>query len=214
MEKLIIFGAGEGGKKVASILIGSLNYEIIAFADNNPVKQKKSIFGIPIIGPKGFFSQKFDRIIISSIYAKDIYIQLIDLGIPEKKLVVMFLDHSKPLDEQLRSAGLTIENGHRCKNIDSLSETKVVIWGTDHNAIKAWAEIGRSDKIYINNFISENKNVIGNLLFDVKIISPQQLLKSKYDWIINTSLKNEELKYRLSEYGITSLIVFTCNRYV
>ncbi|MGG5825461.1 nucleoside-diphosphate sugar epimerase/dehydratase [Aeromonas salmonicida] len=85
-RKMLIFGAGEAGKKVHDILKNK--YIIMAFVDNDATKHDDILNGLPIISPRKVANIDFDVIYIASQYCKEIYCQLIDdIGIEPKKLI-------------------------------------------------------------------------------------------------------------------------------
>lgn len=87
MKRVLIFGAGERGKKVVDEnLIYSRHNKILAMIDNNPMFSDYK--GIPIISPDEINSYRYDEIWICTIYYEEIRKQLIETcGINEKVIV-------------------------------------------------------------------------------------------------------------------------------
>jgi hypothetical protein len=82
----VIFGAGSAGELLVQS-IGPL-YKILAFADNDPKKAGQRIGGYRIVGATDIRKLAPDRILIASIYWKEIQSQLMDLGYPAEKMSV------------------------------------------------------------------------------------------------------------------------------
>ncbi len=84
-EKVLIFGTGKyyitNEKYIEDI------FEIVALIDNDPSKQGKNLNGFQIIHPQEILEYSFDKIFIASMYIDEIKIQLINLGIPENKII-------------------------------------------------------------------------------------------------------------------------------
>ena len=76
--KVVVFGAGSAGQRLVASL-GSL-YEVLAFADNDPKKVGQTLIGYPIVSPTAIKALMPDRILIASIYWKEIQSKLIGLG--------------------------------------------------------------------------------------------------------------------------------------
>ena len=105
MVKLILFGAGGGGKKVFQI-IDYKKTKIVAFVDNDPGRVGKKLEGIVVVSPDEINDYEYDWILISSTFYEDITKQLIGLGINKKKIIstikylqILFEYH---LDEYLK----------------------------------------------------------------------------------------------------------------
>lgn len=88
MERIMIFGAGNTGKRAYE-----QNYEkynIQCFLDNDQKKWGKYLYNLPIIQPTKESIEKysFDYIMIASVFGiKEIETQLVGLGIPFDKII-------------------------------------------------------------------------------------------------------------------------------
>src|SRR3954451_22371095 len=70
-KPVVIFGAGNLGRKIGNFLI-SKNYPLIAFADNNEKLWGKELFGIPVKTPKNFPKDEFiDAVWLVAIWFPD-----------------------------------------------------------------------------------------------------------------------------------------------
>lgn len=88
-NKILIFGTGSGMYKVLEII--DLNkVEILAFVDNDINKQGKYINDIFVISPEEIGEYDYNFIVIASIYAKEISVQLYKLGVEDRKLIKIF----------------------------------------------------------------------------------------------------------------------------
>lgn len=87
MKNVLIFGAGERGKKVVDEnLIYSKHNKILAIIDNH--SQLSCYKGIPIISPQEIDSYNYDEIWVCTIYYEEVRKQLIeDCGVNEKSIV-------------------------------------------------------------------------------------------------------------------------------
>lgn len=87
-DKVIIFGTGECARNVINDCQLNIKYNIIAFADNNKDKQGELFNHIEIINPNKIEYFQYDKIIICSIFYKEIYNQLInELKIQPDKII-------------------------------------------------------------------------------------------------------------------------------
>lgn len=88
MNKAVIFGAGQSGKMIKTLIHGI--WVVSAYADNNYSNLPESIDCIPVISPDKILEIKPDKIIIS-VLNKDaaikIYNQLTQLGIDKTKIL-------------------------------------------------------------------------------------------------------------------------------
>lgn len=89
-KKVFFFGAGNHTLSLIDS-IKHLPIDIMGIIDNNKSYHNKLRFGNKIICPKTINKKKFDKIIISSrAFQKEIYMQLIDLGIEKEKILKLY----------------------------------------------------------------------------------------------------------------------------
>lgn len=86
MEKAVVFGTGVYyQRKKRGIL---KDFEVIAFADNDITKHGSIIDGKTVISPNEIINLEFDKVIVASQYYPDIAKQLVNLGVPETKILL------------------------------------------------------------------------------------------------------------------------------
>jgi FlaA1/EpsC-like NDP-sugar epimerase len=73
-QKIILFGAGLGGKRAYKSL--HKEYDIIAFVDNDSSKHGTMLMKKPVNNPQTLTDVQYDKIFISSMYASEIMYQL------------------------------------------------------------------------------------------------------------------------------------------
>jgi len=84
--KVVIFGGGEGGRKVMGRLPKDI--EVIAFSDNDAKKHGTSLDGITIVKPADIPGMDYDFIIIASVHAPAILRQLEDMEIDKSRIEI------------------------------------------------------------------------------------------------------------------------------
>lgn len=90
MMKAICFGAAGGGKRLYNEV--SSQYQIIAYTDNDSKKWGDSIQEIPVLPPMEAIRMSYDVIVITSAPGlENIKKQLIELNIPENKIITSFI---------------------------------------------------------------------------------------------------------------------------
>ncbi len=92
MLEAIIFGAGEYGKELKRGLEKYYRIKILAICDNDEKKWGGKIEEIPIISPQNLGGISFEKIFIcveKGPIFRAIEAQLLDLGIPKEKIVIM-----------------------------------------------------------------------------------------------------------------------------
>lgn len=101
MKNILLFGSGDGAKKY---LLKNLDLNILAILDNDVKKQGTYFEGVKIYSPKEVNEFTFDKIIIVSQWAKDIYEQLInDLKIDKDKIYI-------PAKKEIKEANRPFED--------------------------------------------------------------------------------------------------------
>jgi hypothetical protein len=83
-KSVILFGSGDLGNDAYQTY--KYFYNIVCFSDNDPIKRGKGFKSLKVIHPRSITEHEFDLVIISSMFYHPIHDQLIDLGIPERKI--------------------------------------------------------------------------------------------------------------------------------
>lgn len=76
IKKVALFGASFSGK-LGLLLAAKIGIDVVAIADNDPRKQGRSFFNIPIISPQGILNFRPQAILITSLGSKDAIFQQI-----------------------------------------------------------------------------------------------------------------------------------------
>ncbi|NLJ57932.1 MAG: hypothetical protein GX339_03700 [Tissierellia bacterium] len=88
MQKIVIFGAGQSGRMIRSLLHG--RFELICFADNNYRNLPSCVDDTPVISPKELLDIRPDMVIVSVLNkesAEEICRQLSEQGIGKSKIL-------------------------------------------------------------------------------------------------------------------------------
>jgi O-methyltransferase len=89
-EKVVIFGAGDGGLRVHYLL--SDEFEVIAFADNDVSKQGSKFLSKSVVAPNEICKLEFDYVIIANIHGESVYKQLTEeLSIEKEKIIDYYM---------------------------------------------------------------------------------------------------------------------------
>lgn len=109
MKKILIFGAGERGKKVVDEnLLYSKTNQILAIIDNNP--RLTCYNGIAIISPQEISNYVYDEIWICTIYYEEIREQLIKEHGVNEEMIVYIEPVIHILEERIREKYGNIKN--------------------------------------------------------------------------------------------------------
>lgn len=88
---VLVFGAGEAGRRALSCLRRNAGIDVTAFADNDRARHGTSFEGLPIVAPDVIRSGVFERIVVASHAASQIVPQLRGLGVPADRIDVFRL---------------------------------------------------------------------------------------------------------------------------
>ena len=87
MKRIMVFGAGEGGRRALSHLRGIA--DIVCILDNDPKKHGTTLDGISICAPDRALETEVDQIFIASMYSTEIFEQLLNMGVEVGKIDVL-----------------------------------------------------------------------------------------------------------------------------
>lgn len=85
--RCVIFGAGASGQQVAQHL--KSGHDIVAFVDNSPAKHGTTFCGRPVMPPAALSAIEHDRIVVASMFASEIFLQLSSMGFDNGNIVVV-----------------------------------------------------------------------------------------------------------------------------
>ncbi len=90
MKRVIIFGAGEGGRRALRHLRNKA--DIVCILDNDPQKHGTKLSGIPVCAPARATEPDVEQILIASIHGAEIFDQLLELGVDMRKIDIIDQD--------------------------------------------------------------------------------------------------------------------------
>ena len=82
--KIIVFGTGYVYEKNKHKLV---DFDLIAFFDNDSTKYRQVLDGAMIDKPENHYKYEYDAVVIMSVYYNDMRKQLLELGVPEDKII-------------------------------------------------------------------------------------------------------------------------------
>ncbi|MDP4528329.1 LicD family protein [Alkalimonas delamerensis] len=88
MKKVVLFGAGAGGKRGLNYYKNESGTEVIAICDNNVALHGLSIGGVSVIPVSELRGLCFDEVVICSMFFKPILTQLKEIQIEEEKIKI------------------------------------------------------------------------------------------------------------------------------
>jgi GT2 family glycosyltransferase len=94
-ETIVIFGAGEAGRRALGRLPADLT--AIGFCDNDPVKWNTRLEGLPVVAPSVLGRLPFSKIVIASQYHPQIAAQLLKSGISPQRIRIVRTEKLRPL---------------------------------------------------------------------------------------------------------------------
>ncbi|WP_434656473.1 LicD family protein [Pseudomonas sp. R3-56] len=84
-KRLVLFGAG----RVARLMFARFpELNVVAFADNDPLKEGTFVGRVPVVLPSTLHSLEYDLVVISTGWWESISAQLGELGVPAEKVVL------------------------------------------------------------------------------------------------------------------------------
>lgn len=94
-KKVIVWGAGQYGKRAYASLVTDMNLKVIAYVDSNLTMTGKFIYGVPIVEPDQIRNLSYDQIFIAIADDKQIALireKLFQLNVSEDKIVELLTD--------------------------------------------------------------------------------------------------------------------------
>lgn len=85
---VVIFGAGDAGRRALALVQRDPSMRAVAFADNAPGRQGAEFEGLPIVAPAAITSMPAGRVVVASMAWRAIVRQLHGLGVPANRVDV------------------------------------------------------------------------------------------------------------------------------
>lgn len=102
--KVYQFGAGSLGEELHANI--RKRHQVLAFLDNDPAKQGAPLCGLPVLSPRILTSlepDSYDAIVVTSSFYPEIAKQLVELGVPRRKIAGARLASAYLDEEEIRS---------------------------------------------------------------------------------------------------------------
>jgi hypothetical protein len=88
--EVILFGTGRGAERALAHL--PVECRVVGFADNDPARVGTEFHGLPVFAPSEIAKREFDHVIVASMYANEIVVQLEQLGLARHRIEVVHPD--------------------------------------------------------------------------------------------------------------------------
>lgn len=108
--KIIIFGTGEYWNNRKKYVLDAC--DIVCFLDNNSDKWNQELCGKLIDSPKNILHYEFDYVVIMCKSQDEVYNQLIDLGVPDQKIITYDQYRQTCIKDYYVSYGRHIDAGY------------------------------------------------------------------------------------------------------
>lgn len=132
MKKVIIFGVSKLGVSVYNELRNDSETSLVCFSDNNKEKHNTLLFNLNVYPPESLMDIEFDEIIIASSWDNEIKLQLISLGIDEKKIKIVY---TNPSDIQFKNSIALEEAKQLMFDIGNLLTKNHIDYHIDHGTL-------------------------------------------------------------------------------
>lgn len=198
--KICIFGASSSGRELL-LKLKKLEINVNYFVDNDKNKYGKKIKGIEIVSPEKLKDIKDVFIIISSLYIREIYKQLFDMGLGNK---ICFIPDQFLKEEEALNLDLEKNNVEK-----EYLQDKVLICSTDRLGDSA-SRMGIYQK-YIEYFGSENVFFLTtqkSVFQLISIISDNVIFLDKFKYF-NDKKYAYSFAYKINSIGFNKAVVLT-----
>lgn len=187
MKKVIIWGTG-GMAHGLSKSFDVTEVEIVAYVDNDHLKWSRLYNGYEIISPQQLRDKEFDYIFISSeLYQRDIFSQIIELGIDNEKVIMASITKA----ELGRVFELFTEKGlNYLIHIASANKIEMLQKRNVNLFLKEYFERQAADFI-VKKFITDRNAPGKNVIFEDR--------NTYYDYVLS-NIKNKDGLYL--EFGV------------
>jgi FlaA1/EpsC-like NDP-sugar epimerase len=194
--RVVIFGAGLGGRQVWTRLASLPSVAIVAFLDNDPAKQGSTLFDVPVCGVADLPALAFDAILVASVHRDEIRAQLVASGVPSER--VLSSGNADEVVRELRSRGM----GGAVIEIPPAPALRLAIFGTGIGGIRAWEAVAVKDRVEVVAFLDNDERRRQTPLFGLPVLDPASFDPRSVDGVLVGSMNTESIAAQLERAGM------------
>jgi FlaA1/EpsC-like NDP-sugar epimerase len=207
MKNVVIFGAGDGGRRVWECVCRGARAHVLFFVDNDPRKHGLRFLSADVRAPEALGEGGFDLVLVASIYADEITAQLDSLGVPRDLVRVFELSAGDEALDRAVAAALPVPA------VPAVSSHGVVarvgIFGTGQGGMRVWEALMGLDHIEPAWFCDNDVRKQGRPFLWLEVIPPAEIPRRLADYVIVASMYREPITRQLIGLGVPGERILT-----
>jgi glycosyltransferase involved in cell wall biosynthesis len=208
MTDVVIFGAGEDGRRLWESLAACGPAHVVAFVDGSPRLQGRALLGLGVHGLDWLHRGDWDVVVVPDEPA-DASLRLIGAGIDPSRIVVAPTSG----DEAALRAAMSLRFPDPLRPLIEAAVPRTVtrlgIFGTGSAAMKVWeaiAEIDTADAVW---FADNDAARQGSTFLWLDVIAPTAIAARGCDAVVVGSMSRDPIRRQLLELGIDAQRIVT-----
>ena len=207
MKRIVIFGAGDGGRRVWEKVCMRGSAEVAYIVDSDPRKQGLPFLGSVVRPPEVLVEKDYDLVLVSSVLSEEILARLRALEVPENKVFVPQLSLGDAALE--RSIASVVPQPEFPVPGDRSDAKRIGIFGTGQGGLKVWEALMSIDSAEPVWFADNDPERQGRILLWLDVISPGQIPVRPCEFVIVASMYRESICSQLIQLGIPEKMILT-----
>lgn len=207
MKNVVIFGAGQGGRRLWEAVCMSARANVRCFVDNDVRKHGLPFLGSEVRPPQVLRDGGFDLVLVGSVYAAEIVAQLGSLGVPRERILPFELSVSDETLAAAVAAALPVPELPAAFAGDGVK--RVGIFGTGQGGMRVWDVLMGFERVEPVWFADNDARKHGQPFLWLDIVPPAEIPRRKVDYVIVASMYREPITRQLIELGVTADRILT-----
>jgi hypothetical protein len=209
MHRVVIFEAGETGRRLWEALVKRASIEIVAFVDPDIRRHERSFLGTPVHPVEWLRHNEWDLVAVSGADTHAWRFPLAAAGVGSRRIVECPADDGDAFLGEVIAEMFPDAMAGTLASAPVTAGVRVGIFGTGAGAMKVWEVLAGLDSADAVWFADNNPQQQGRDLLGLEVIAPSEIAARPFDAVVIGSMSRDPIRRQLLDLAIPGSAILT-----
>jgi GT2 family glycosyltransferase len=209
MQRVVIFDAGDTGRRLWEALATRASVELVAFVDPDVRRQGRTFLGTPVHGVECLRGGEWDLVAVSAGHIHDWRFPLAAAGVGSRQIIECPTDEGDAFLAEIVAEMFPDPLAGALASAPAAQGVRIGIFGTGAGAMKVWEVLADSDSADAVWFADNNPQQQGGHLLGLDVIAPADIPGRSCDAIVVGSMSRDAIRQQLLGLSVPESAILT-----
>jgi len=209
MQRIVIFDAGETGRRLWEALVRRPSVEVVAFVDPDARRHERTFLGTPVHPVNWLRDNQWDLIAVSGADTHAWRFPLAAAGVGSRRIVECPADDGDQFLSEVVAEMFPDVMAGAVASAPLVQGFRIGIFGTGAGAMKVWEVLAGMDGADAVWFADNNPQQQGRDLLGLDVIAPLDIPARPFDAIVIGSMSRDAIRKQLLDLSVPAPAILT-----